>query len=442
MTFPSPSPVEHAPPSAEECRRIERGALALLRRNRRWARHPGDGRRLRYTCPSPGHYPFQWFWDSCFHAVALAHLEPEAAREELELLLSVQPSSGFLPHIIFWDRFRLANPGLFWAWVQSSGWRLPRHSALIQPPVLAACVERYQEVTGDSDFVRRVLPALDRYYGYLGRERASGGSPLLTILGPWESGTDHRPSYDVALGLPYPGRPRDLVVRPRLIDLANRRFGWAPEALNRRGRFRVQDVLVNAVYADGLRTLARLHGLAGDGEGGGWQRRAETAEAAMLATLRGEDGFFYDRDQRSGRLLPARTVAGLLPLLSASLGEAEAAPLIEALDDPEQFRTPYPAPSVAVREPSFLPGELRRGSGILIWRGPTWINTNWLLWRALRRRGEEERARRLAASAAALVLRSGFREYYDPFSGRGLGATSFGWSTLVVDMLPGTTGGN
>lgn len=389
---------------------------------------------MRYTCPSPGHYPFQWFWDSCFHAVALAHLEPEAAREELELLVSVQPASGFLPHIIFWDRRRLVSPGLFWAWAQSSRFGVPRHSALIQPPVLAAAVERYHAVTGDLALVRRLLPTLDRYYHYLGRERSPGGVPLIAIVAPWESGMDHRPSYDRALRLPYPASPRDLVIRPRVIDLANRRSGYDTRRLNRTSRFLVQDVLVNAVYADGLRTLGRLHALCAEDDGE-WSARADAVERAMLVTLRGPAGFFYDRDLRSGRLLPCRTVAGLTPLLCESMTDADAAPLLAALDDPEQFATPYPVPSVAVREPSFVPGSLRWGTGPLIWRGPSWINTNWLLHRALVRRGDATRAGRIAEASVALVRRSGFMEYYHPFTGDGFGAPSFGWSTLVVDML-------
>jgi glycogen debranching enzyme len=195
------SPSEWALPSSHDQDRIRREALALLRRNRRRAHHPRDHRLLRYTCPSPGRYPFQWFWDSCFHAIALAHLDPAVAREELELLVSVQPPSGFLPHVIFWDRRRLASPGLIWAWGQSGGKGIPRHSALIQPPVLAAAVERYHDLTGDLDLVRRLLPAIDRYYDYLARERTPGGSPLIAIVAPWESGMDHRPSYDQALRL-------------------------------------------------------------------------------------------------------------------------------------------------------------------------------------------------------------------------------------------------
>lgn len=33
-----------------------------------------------------------------------------------------------------------------------------------------------------------------------------------------------------------------------------------------------------------------------------------------------------------------------------------------------------------------------------------------------------------------LVKKSGFREYYNPFTAQGLGAHNFGWSALVIDM--------
>jgi hypothetical protein len=31
--------------------------------------------------------------------------------------------------------------------------------------------------------------------------------------------------------------------------------------------------------------------------------------------------------------------------------------------------------------------------------------------------------------------RDGLREYYDPLTGRGLGARDFGWSTLLLDLV-------
>jgi hypothetical protein len=36
---------------------------------------------------------------------------------------------------------------------------------------------------------------------------------------------------------------------------------------------------------------------------------------------------------------------------------------------------------------------------------------------------------------ASAVSRAGLREYYDPYSGRGMGAVDFAWSALILDML-------
>jgi len=41
----------------------------------------------------------------------------------------------------------------------------------------------------------------------------------------------------------------------------------------------------------------------------------------------------------------------------------------------------------------------------------------------------------IACALAQAVERAGFREYYDPLTGRGLGTRGFGWSTLLVELL-------
>jgi hypothetical protein len=64
------------------------------------------------------------------------------------------------------------------------------------------------------------------------------------------------------------------------------------------------------------------------------------------------------------------------------------------------------------------------------------MNTAWLLVPQLRRLGYELEAERIVAEFAAMVERHGYREYYNPLNGEGLAARRFGWSTLLVDMLP------
>src|SRR5436309_14374364 len=76
---------------------------ATLRLNWREGVRDADGTAFAYTCPSPGHYPWQWYWDSCFSAVTWRRLEPERARRELESLLAAQRPDGFIGHTIFWN---------------------------------------------------------------------------------------------------------------------------------------------------------------------------------------------------------------------------------------------------------------------------------------------------------------------------------------------------
>jgi hypothetical protein len=89
-----------------------------------------------------------------------------------------------------------------------------------------------------------------------------------------------------------------------------------------------------------------------------------------------------------------------------------------------------------MEEPSFRAGwHLFR-----CWRGPAWVCTAWLLLPAMRRLGYAADAERILAGHVELAERHGFREYYNPLNGEGLAARHFGWSTLLVDLLPAPGG--
>ena len=50
-------------------------------------------------------------------------------------------------------------------------------------------------------------------------------------------------------------------------------------------------------------------------------------------------------------------------------------------------------------------------------------------------KGYSKEAEKLLLSVKQLISKSGFREYYNPFTGEGHGAHDFTWSGLVVDMI-------
>jgi glycogen debranching enzyme len=141
---------------------------------------------------------------------------------------------------------------------------------------------------------------------------------------------------------------------------------------------------------------------------------------------------FWDLAGRYERPIPVSTWSSLAPLALPSLPEEIGRRIVEEqILDSRRFATPFGIPSVSLEEPSFRAGwHLFR-----CWRGPTWVNTGWLLIPAMRRLGYTQEAERILASYLELIARHGFREYYNPLNGEGLAARHFGWSTLLVDLV-------
>ena len=194
--------------------------------------------------------------------------------------------------------------------------------------------------------------------------------------------------------------------------------------------FHVEDVLVNSIYAFGLRSLARL--LAGREDNGEFLAQADrTVEALISKCWDEEAGAFFDLSGVAERPARVVTISSLFPLILADLPREIVRRLVEGLlTSPDHFWLPYPVPSVSASEPKFMPGNPRG----FIWRGPTWMNSNWFLAHALVRQGYPDLARQIVEKSHHLIETGGFREYYNPYTGEPYGAQDFGWSTIVLDM--------
>ena len=149
-----------------------------------------------YTCPSPGHYPYGWLWDSCFTACVWERFNITRARRELETLLVAQREDGFIGPMFFWERPRRHLSEYLRENVAS---RNTLMTETIQPPLLAFAWERVAK-SKDESFVTRNLPRLEAYYDWLDRERNLHGRGLLSIIQPDESGLDAAPKFDEVWG--------------------------------------------------------------------------------------------------------------------------------------------------------------------------------------------------------------------------------------------------
>ncbi len=404
---------------------LEEAARKILLGNLRRGVADWNGKEFNFVCPSLTGYPFQWFWDSCFHAIALLHLDPEQAKAEMRTLMSAALPDGFIPHIIFWEMEK--QPEFLSRSIV--GRTSDYYSSTMQPPIIAYTVERIYQVTGDDDFRDAALPVLVAYYRWLRRVRDPDGDGLIAVIQPEEAGTDCSPKYDQVLGLEELSN-QGFIAALKKVYAAYEPMRGDDRRILAADVFHFEDVLVNSIYALGLRALGRLLGDAPEAEE--FQREAARTRDALLAKCWDEDvGAFFDLSGVAETPVRVVTISSLMPLVLEDLPKPVVGRLVEQwLTAEEHFWTPYPVPSVPASDPKFMPGNPRG----FIWRGPSWMNTNWFLSHALRRHGYPDAADTIVSKSLECVRASGFREYYHPYTAEGLGARDFGWSTLVLDM--------
>src|SRR4051794_12861243 len=148
-----------------------------------------DGRRFAFTSPSARRYKHQWYWDSCFHAIAWTHIEQARAREELWTLVRSGRPNGFIPHTAFWQASPLWRRAPLYATANVFG---DTGTETLQTPLLAVAWER----VGGPEFIAEGLEPLAAHARWLMRERDPDGDGLISILLPDESGLDDSPKYD------------------------------------------------------------------------------------------------------------------------------------------------------------------------------------------------------------------------------------------------------
>lgn len=396
--------------------------------------------RGHFTVPTDTLYPHQWMWDSAFISLGWAVLREERAWIEIDSLLSAQWPDGMMPHIVFHPPGSAYFPGPS-VWQSATD---PPTTGITQPPVLATVVRQLYERGRDRGLAERMaraaLPRLLAYHRWLYRARDPEGSGLVAILHPWESGMDNSPAWDTALARVPPERAAvvmgdrgqeravrsDLALvhpaqRPsneeyrRYISLVIgfREASYNPDRLYWESPFCVVDVGFNALLHRANLDLAQLLKAVGQEphEVAVWIDRGREAFDRLWDE---RAGIYLSLDRRSGRLIEVPTSAGFLPLFAA-LPDPDRAGRLAATLETWGRAVRFLVPSVEPTHPAF--------DSLRYWRGPVWVQVNWMLWQGLRRYGFVDLAARLQADTFALVEGHGFREYYDPWTGSGLGGT-------------------
>ncbi len=356
-----------------------------------------------YAVPNPATYPWQWLWDSCFHAVCWAELGDDRGLIELQTALSVQAADGFVPHMNY-----VRSPG-----VAADLWGRDDASSITQPPMYGHAVAELVRRGVDVDEMTVARAERGLRFLLVNRRRLSNG--LVALCHPWESGADDSPRWDdFCLGgfSLEAWRP----IKNQLVTSIERGPAGSPLA---NPAFEAASAGFNALVVFNAWELAEVAGRSEVTE-----RADELAE--RLATRWDESLQTWadagSAEWGSGR---ARTLDGLLPMLVAA--EPDRVDAVAAdLADPSAYGGSCGPAGVHRKEAGFDPRSY--------WRGPAWPQLSYLMWVGLRRHGRDEAAGAVASATVRGAMRSGFAEYWNPDDGTGGGAVPQSWTALAALM--------
>ena len=427
-------------------------ARAVLAANRRGA----------WTCPSSTLYPHQWLWDSCFIAIGLARDEPTRAADELRALFRGQWSDGMLPHMIFAEGVK--DVGSRRVWQSKRNPRAPRDvdtSCITQPPLVAIAVQRVAAnlPAGERrEFLAELLPKLTAYHSWLYTARDPERDGLVTLIHPWESGLDTSPPWMGALErmpmpwwlraastlrlarllrrLRYDTRHLPAVERSsdddglRMLALAvlTKKYDFDLQRLPPNRAVLIEDLAFNALLVVANHALEEVAADLGEDLPAELCTRFRSAEAALESLWDEASGQYFPRDAVTGALIEVPTIATFFPLWWRGLPAARVAQLVARLQDPSQYWPEHPVPSVPLDATQFEEARY--------WKGPTWVNANWIIIEGLLTHGETALAESLRGTTVDLVDAVGSYEYFSPLTGQGHGADDFSWTAaLTIDLL-------
>lgn len=331
--------------------------------------------------PSKTHYVGVWQWDAFFHALAYRHIDMQLAKDQIRIVLDHQREDGMIPDAIH-DEGTVTRL------------TFPIEADVTKPPLLAWAAWKLYQTDGDREFIDEIYEPVVKWNNWWFSQNDTDQNGLCEYQHPYSSGLDDSPLWDDGMPVEAPDLNTYLCLQ--------------------------QEALGHMAHVIGLEAEAAM-----------WAERAEAQATRMLEKMWDpEAGLFWAYRPPERVRVNVRTPFNLFPLMTGRLPLAVSDRLVAHLTDERQFWPLYPLPTVALDDPKY--------NSLIMWRGPTWVNVNYLMIEGLERAGYPTVARELRQRTLEMMLGDkDFFEFYEPETGEcpPKAASTFGWSSaLFIEM--------
>jgi neutral trehalase len=208
-------------------------------------------------------------------------------------------------------------------------------------------------------------------------------------------------------------------------------------------RFWFYDTLFNSVWSQANLDLAQIATLIGEVEDAKrWEMLGNRTRDTMNFRLWQEYlGVYQDYDLVGNRFITENVIAAnFMPIYAAIPTENQLNAMFANWLNTNHFCLPnsnsscYILPTLDTKSVNF--------SDHNYWRGPIWINMDWMLYNGLQKYnatgvpGLESYVSNLWNSMMTLITMNGMYEYFSPVDGQPHGTGNFSWTaSLVIDLI-------
>jgi glycogen debranching enzyme len=268
----------------------------------------------------------------------------------------------------------------------------PHRAEVTKPPIMAWAALKLDETDPDPDFLQEIYVPLVRWNAWWFSMNDDDADGLVQYSHPYSSGLDDSPLWDHGMPVESPDLNTYLCVQMGSLALMAEALGM-------------------------------------DAEGAMWRRRAAAIVRRMIEDFWDQEaGLFWALHEHQP--VPVVTPFNLYPLWTGQLPDAVRERLLAHLTYPDEFWGEISLPTVARNDPHFDPQTM--------WRGPVWVNINYIFIEALRQIGEHSLGRTLRDRTLDLIMsQPGIHEYYNAETGQppATAAAAFGWTAAVfIDL--------